>query len=532
MKRSQFQNRMSKFATLTLLGVLFGSTVSSQDAWVLEEQWSEKVVDSPAQYIEYSISNDATSATLVASFSVPGEWGYHGKATCQASWTPPPKIMKPNETVFFSYRASAKGFDSRGGYHFDHGCHVAVSVEYFSVSGKSLFGGSAGLKGCNASIGGGKTTTSQCEVTDSWVAPGADGSPGRVAQITIYAEGHQGWGGQVYKYVLHKQENQPQDGDHDVPEPEDDDEVVVETDQPSRDDPPSFSCASDVCPGAPSATPTFSRWESIRPNRAEATFAGQPGRTWPITVCGGQNLLNGNQYLPGKYMVSVAFSDPKGMTISRWRTTGAYSFDGGTRYLAVLNKHDNDTPVVELKPNHSDLNQYSEQNPERSMIYVRNENPDNWMSICVYPVGGSVADCCFGGTDNVVRHVPDEKAVTDSGTSGNWADLLFSGKDFEGLCTNHNGIRWPNIIRFTRLDKASGTFSGEIEWTTLNSVHRIEGVISGDNITFSETEHIRKGSAYLNSVYELRFDKSTNSLIGSWHDPVHLGYHGDFSLGL
>jgi len=46
-----------------------------------------------------------------------------------------------------------------------------------------------------------------------------------------------------------------------------------------------------------------------------------------------------------------------------------------------------------------------------------------------------------------------------------------------------------------------GSISGQIEWTSLNSIHQIEGFKTATGITFAETAYIKKGGAVLNCKY-------------------------------
>jgi hypothetical protein len=48
-----------------------------------------------------------------------------------------------------------------------------------------------------------------------------------------------------------------------------------------------------------------------------------------------------------------------------------------------------------------------------------------------------------------------------------------------------------------------GSISGQIEWTSLNSIHQIVGSKTGTGITFAETAYIKRGGAVLNCRYYL-----------------------------
>ncbi|MEQ8191535.1 MAG: hypothetical protein ABRQ39_26450 [Candidatus Eremiobacterota bacterium] len=142
-----------------------------------------------------------------------------------------------------------------------------------------------------------------------------------------------------------------------------------------------------------------------------------------------------------------------------------------------------------------------------------------------------VTTCPRDGKDVPWPEVSSNKVNTTSsanttGDSGKWMEVLFSGKTFTGKCLGDTGGQWPFKIKFTYLNKSSGTFQGEIEWTSLNAIHKIEGTISGKKIYFKETEYIKQGGAYLNIVYDLQYDSGSNSVKGTWYDPVHTNYYG------
>ena len=60
-----------------------------------------------------------------------------------------------------------------------------------------------------------------------------------------------------------------------------------------------------------------------------------------------------------------------------------------------------------------------------------------------------------------------------------------------------------------------GVWAGEIEWTTLNSVNKVEGSLSGGRIIFKETDYIKKGRAILGSTYSLDLEEGKPRLVGS-----------------
>ena len=104
--------------------------------------------------------------------------------------------------------------------------------------------------------------------------------------------------------------------------------------------------------------------------------------------------------------------------------------------------------------------------------------------------------------------------------------ILYVGGDFISSFTggtalsgeaHANGRVWPLTIRITSHTPANGAIVGEITWTSLGSVHRIRGKLSGATLTFEETEAIRAGGAHLRCTYSMTM--SSTGAKGTWIDP-------------
>jgi hypothetical protein len=107
------------------------------------------------------------------------------------------------------------------------------------------------------------------------------------------------------------------------------------------------------------------------------------------------------------------------------------------------------------------------------------------------------------------------------------ATALATGRTF--ACeTKANGQTWPCQVRFTSYNPASGLIEGELTWTTLNSIHAVEGTLVQGRLVFQETRAIRAGSAYLNGRYDLAV--SGESASGSYLDPSS-GLRGTMTIG-
>ncbi|MDD5476451.1 MAG: FecR domain-containing protein [Syntrophales bacterium] len=93
-----------------------------------------------------------------------------------------------------------------------------------------------------------------------------------------------------------------------------------------------------------------------------------------------------------------------------------------------------------------------------------------------------------------------------------------AGSVFSGQAKSANsGKTWPATLKFTTYDQASGRLEGELEWSSLNSIHKIAGQLTGSRLTFKEVEYIKRGSAHLNCEYEGSFEN--NVIAGDWLEP-------------
>jgi len=101
--------------------------------------------------------------------------------------------------------------------------------------------------------------------------------------------------------------------------------------------------------------------------------------------------------------------------------------------------------------------------------------------------------------------------------TGMCGTAIKDGAVFKGGATDKKGSRFASSFRVTSLNEATGEFTGEISWPSLNSVHKIEGAIRGNTVVFKETGHIKRGGAHLNCEYAFVFDGQT--LTGRWIEP-------------
>jgi hypothetical protein len=84
-----------------------------------------------------------------------------------------------------------------------------------------------------------------------------------------------------------------------------------------------------------------------------------------------------------------------------------------------------------------------------------------------------------------------------------WRDLLQRG-EFRGQSSDGRTV-WPFEVVDVVLD-ANDRFTGQLTWTTLSSVQRINGIITDGVMIFQNVENIQRGEAILNCVYQLALE--------------------------
>jgi hypothetical protein len=94
---------------------------------------------------------------------------------------------------------------------------------------------------------------------------------------------------------------------------------------------------------------------------------------------------------------------------------------------------------------------------------------------------------------------------------------LLPGTVLEGFAIDKSNKNYPMVVNIVSMDYGTGSFTGEVSWPSLNSVHRIEGRLASNTITFKEVSQVKKGGARLNCEYAMVIDGK--SLDGRWVDP-------------
>jgi hypothetical protein len=124
--------------------------------------------------------------------------------------------------------------------------------------------------------------------------------------------------------------------------------------------------------------------------------------------------------------------------------------------------------------------------------------------------------CIAKGDCGDLQTLASEKSQNEVGTH-------YSGV---AISETKNGKTWPFELTLIGPD-TDGTISGQIEWTSLDSIHKIEGSKTATGITFTETAYIKKGYAVLNCRYNL--NSEGDSFTGTW-DGCDDGDHGTISM--
>lgn len=96
-------------------------------------------------------------------------------------------------------------------------------------------------------------------------------------------------------------------------------------------------------------------------------------------------------------------------------------------------------------------------------------------------------------------------------------NTISPGTVLEGFVSDKSNKTFPMVVKIVSIDNATGNFTGDVSWPSLNSIHRIEGRLTANTITFKEVSQIKKGAAHLNCVYAMIIEGT--SLDGRWVEP-------------
>ena len=94
------------------------------------------------------------------------------------------------------------------------------------------------------------------------------------------------------------------------------------------------------------------------------------------------------------------------------------------------------------------------------------------------------------------------------------ADRIRSGL-FSGTATDGKQV-WPFRATNIRL-LGNNEFEADVDWQTLNAVHRIKGRYSDDSLFFKEVDFVKKGNNVIGCEYTLE-TQQTNGLSGTYRN--------------
>lgn len=76
-------------------------------------------------------------------------------------------------------------------------------------------------------------------------------------------------------------------------------------------------------------------------------------------------------------------------------------------------------------------------------------------------------------------------------------------------------------IHFLNFDSSSGKFSGELTWLNENAIHKIEGNINSYQLTFKETDYIKRSPTMLLGANYYLLPEDSVKYSGTWKDDEH-----------
>jgi hypothetical protein len=104
---------------------------------------------------------------------------------------------------------------------------------------------------------------------------------------------------------------------------------------------------------------------------------------------------------------------------------------------------------------------------------------------------------------------------------------LLSGETFRCRAQDgRSGKVWPCTIH---LAGTAEHVKGELTWSSLDSIHRVAGTLSGNTLKFTEVSAVHPGGAHLRCSYTLKL--SGDRLLGTYQDPVD-GSSGSAAIDL
>lgn len=156
----------------------------------------------------------------------------------------------------------------------------------------------------------------------------------------------------------------------------------------------------------------------------------------------------------------------------------------------------------------------------------RLETQVNELGKAVTTLGDTFADAMASGAADAAAPVLPAPVASPpaAGTDAMSIEALVKAGGFGGSATDGSQT-WP--FRVADISFGEGTsFEAVVEWTTLDSAHRIRGDYSGERLFFKEMEFVRKGKNHV-----LGCEYTLDSLQGDGLSGTFANCDGNFSGG-
>lgn len=85
--------------------------------------------------------------------------------------------------------------------------------------------------------------------------------------------------------------------------------------------------------------------------------------------------------------------------------------------------------------------------------------------------------------------------------------VLTSNEFYEGMSVSTRGKKYPLKIKIGHVEGGGNKITGEIHWMkkgSVDAIHQIDGILVGSELRFKETKRIKRGSAGLNCISNIK----------------------------
>ncbi len=125
----------------------------------------------------------------------------------------------------------------------------------------------------------------------------------------------------------------------------------------------------------------------------------------------------------------------------------------------------------------------------------------------------------ISGTDDEKALIKEQSLLEEKKISekrNRLISTLKSKKAFTGMAGDPSA-KWPFKLFFENFNPQNESFTGKMEWPSLEGTTKIRGNLIGNTIVFKEVAHIKKGDVILNTVYEIN-SIDDNKMSGTWNN--------------